>query len=98
MLLSRREVGEDPGAPLAAARPLGSWWHSPASAIARFVPSGVLHAPSAGRRPPCKQLIMLSQKCRWDAPCAQRGLVARSGAGGRGPDESGDDAKGETKR
>ena len=77
--LQRREVGEDPGAPLAAVWPLGGWWHSPASATARFVPSGVLHAkrcmmhaPSAGRRPPCKQLIMLSQTCRWDAPCTRR--------------------------
>jgi len=49
----RREVGEDPGAPLAAVRPLGGWWHSPASAPVRFVPSGVVqakrcmtHAPS----------------------------------------------------
>jgi transposase len=77
--LQRREVGEDPGAPLAAVWSLGGWWHSPASATARFVPSGVLHAkrcmmhaPSAGRRPPCKQLIMLSQTCRWDAPCTRR--------------------------
>jgi len=74
-----REVGEDPGAPLAAVRPLGGWWHSPASATARFVPSEVLHAkrytmhaPSAGRRPPCKQLIKTRQKCRWDAPCTRR--------------------------
>src|SRR6266700_4668049 len=76
---SRREVGEDPGAPLAAVRPLGGWWHSPASATARFVPAGVLHAkrcmmhaPSAGRRPPCKQLIKTRQTCRWAAPCTRR--------------------------
>jgi hypothetical protein len=58
-----REVGEDPGAPLAAVRPLGGWWHSPASATARFVPPGVLHA---------KRCMMLSQKCRWDVPCTRR--------------------------
>jgi hypothetical protein len=92
-----REVGEDPGAPLAAARPLGGWWHSPASATTRFVPSGALHA----RRFHDACLVCWKETSRQTADQAvakmqvgramhEAGLVARSGAGGRGPDESGD--------